>query len=153
MSNTTDKMKETAGHIARLITEQGKSFGVSECYVDDFGRHGNFSVLCSLDVYKQNSRGYFPNNRATFNMQKIVNLIKRVIKEFKGEGAIYRSHESPEAIYSRAYGQSSFAGYERYYISIDLDFIRYDSNTNMFEGQTKLEGLTQEQSDHQLKMF
>ena len=86
MSQTTDKMKEIAEHIARLITEQGKVFGVDECIINDFGRYGNFSLHVYLDVYKQNSRGYFTNNRGTFNMKKIVNLCKRIIKEFKSKG-------------------------------------------------------------------
>lgn len=135
MSQTTDKMREVAGTIACKITEQGKNFGVVECIVDDFGRYGNFSLLCYMDFHKQNSRGYFPNNKAKFNMRKIVNLIKSVIREHKNDGAIFRSHESPEGIYYSAYGQKSFDGYERQYISIDLDFIPYHAATNTFATQ------------------
>ena len=135
MSQTTDKMREIAGTIARKITEQGKNFGVDECIVDDFGRYGNFSLLCYMDFYKQNGRGYFPNDKAKFNMRKIVNLIKSVIREHKNDGAIFRSHESPEGIYSSAYGQKSFDGYECRYISIDLDFIPYHAATNTFATQ------------------
>ena len=68
-------------------------------------------------------------------MRKIVNLIKSVIREHKNDGAIFRSHESPEGIYYSAYGQKSFDGYERQYISIDLDFIPYHAATNTFATQ------------------
>jgi hypothetical protein len=135
MSQTTDKMREIAGTIARKITEQGKKFGVDECVVDDFNRFGKFSLICYLDFYKQNSRGYFPNNRASFKMRKIVDLIKSVIREYKNDGAIFQSHECPEGIYYSAYGQKSFDGYERRYIAIDLDFIPYRSATNVFTTQ------------------
>lgn len=128
-------MREMADTIAREITEQGKGFGVDECIVDDFGRYGNFSLLCYMDFYKQNSRRYFPNDKAKFNMRKIVNLIKSVIRKYKNDGAIFRSHESPQGIYYSAYGQKSFDGYDCCYISIDLDFIPYHAATNTFATQ------------------
>lgn len=145
MSHTTDNMKELAEKIARIITEQGKDFGVDECIVDDFGRFGNFSLLCYLDFHKQGTRGYYPNNKAKFNMRKIVDLIKKTIREHKKQGAIFRSHESPEGIYYSAFRQKSFDGYEKNYISIDLDFIPYHSESNTFAVQT--------QCEKQLKLF
>ena len=57
MSHTTDNMKELAEKIARIITEQGKDFGVDECIVDDFGRFGNFSLLCYLDFHNKGQGG------------------------------------------------------------------------------------------------
>lgn len=155
MSHTTDNMKELAEKIARIITEQGKDFGVDECIVDDFGRFGNFSLLCYLDFHKQGTRGYYPNNKAKFNMRKIVDLIKKTIREHKKQGATFRSHESPEGIYYSAYGQKSFDGYERNYISIDLDFIPYHAESNTFAVQTAPEPVIVEQNPRgqQLNLF
>lgn len=155
MSHTTEQMKEIAGMIARIITEQGKEFGVDECIVDDFGRFGNFSLICYLDFRKQGTRGYYPNNKAKFNMAKIVNVIKRAIKSQKDKGAIFRGHECPQGIYYSAFDQKSFDGYERQYISIDLDFIPYHAESNTFAVQTELEPVIVEQNPRgqQLNLF
>lgn len=140
MSHTTEQMKETAGKIARLITERGQNIGCSECYVDDFGRFGNFSLILDLNVRKSGA-GYKPNNPNQFSLTKLVYLIKSVIKESKPEGAIYRSHECPQGMYSqqriRNFTESHFEGYERDYIQIDLDFIPYHAESNTFAAQSE----------------
>lgn len=136
MSNTTQSMIEVASKIASEISDNGKSIGVLKCDVDDWGRFGNFSLICELNVRKS-SYGYKPNNKSQFSLLKIVYLFKTIIKKYSKEGAKLRSHESPQAIYSRDYGQNSFEGYERSYITIDLDFIPYNPATNLFAIQEK----------------
>jgi len=150
-THTTTFMREIAGTIAMEITEQGKSIGVDECYVDDFGRYGNFQLICSLDMERNSSRNYKACNRKTFSLLKIVYLFKRVIKQHKG--AILRCHESPQGIYkSNASwgGKPDFEGYERNYIMIDIDFIPYHAESNSFAVQTQIVEMV---SDKQLKMF
>jgi len=156
MSHTTDTMRETAGKIARLITERGQNIGCSECYVDDFGRFGNFSLILQLSVHKVGS-GYKPNNPHKFSLTKLVHLIKSVIKEEKNEGAIYRAHECPQGLYSkqriRNFTDSHFEGYERDYIQIDLDFIPYHSPSNTFAVQTEPVIVEQNPRGQQLNLF
>lgn len=159
MSHTTDRMKEIAGMIARIITENGQKIGVDECIVDDFGRYGNFSLLCYLDFHKQGGRGYYPNDRAKFSLVKIVYLIKKIISSQKDKGAILRGHECPQGIYSqqriRNFTKSYFEGYERRYISIDLDFIPYHAESNTFAVQNAPEPVIVEQNPRgqQLNLF
>ncbi len=140
MSHTTDKMREVAGKVARIITERGKPFGCTECIVDDFGRFGNFSLILYLDV-KHCGKAYKPRHGTNLSLTKLVNLIKTVIKDEKQSGAIYRSHESPRGVYSqqriRAWRESYFEGYDKSYIQIDLDFIPYHSPSNTFAVQSE----------------
>ncbi len=142
MSHTTEHMKEVSKTIAQLITEQGKSFGVSECYTDDFGKFGNFQLVCRLDLKKGSGRktAFKPNNVHTFSLLKIVYLIKRIVKDHSSKGATLRCHESPQGVYtSNACGgmrfKPSFEGYERNYIMIDIDFIPYHAESNSFAVQ------------------
>ncbi len=142
MSHTTENMKEIAKTISRLITEQGKTFGVSECYVDDFGRFGNFQLVCQLDVKKGNGIkfGYKPNNPRTFSLLKIVYLIKRVVKDNK---VTLRSTESPQGVYSsNSCGgmrfKPSFEGYDKSYVMIEIDFIPYHEESNSFAVQKEM---------------
>ncbi len=157
MSHTTEKMKENAGKIAREITEQGDKIGVSNCYVDDFGKFGNFQLVCRLDVSMGSGtkRAYRPNEKHTFSLIKIAYLIKRVIKEHESSGAKLRSHEAPQGIYSsNSCGgmrfKPSFEGYERNYVMIDIDFIPYHEESNTFAIQSPL---VPESDDNQLKLF
>jgi hypothetical protein len=114
---------EVAKKIAEEITNQGLSFGLSECIVDDWGRYSNFSLIVYLDLRKFGGTGnYYPMNKQTFNLKKIVGVIKRVIKSYGKNGARFLSHESPRGVYYTSYGVSSFDGYERSYITIDLNF-------------------------------
>lgn len=153
MNYTTDEMKTVAGTIARKIAEQGVGIGVSQCNVDDFGQFGNFSLICYLDVIN-NRRGYKPKQPQKFSLLKIVYLIKRIILEHKKDNAILRCHESPAGVYTSnsCNGmrlKSDFAGYERSYISIDLDFIPFNSNSNTFAVQSPIE----HKNDAQLSLF
>ena len=151
MSHTTNKMKDTANAIARIIEEQGKVLAVSKCYVDDFGKYGNFQLLCGLELNKS-GKGWKPNNN-NFSLIRIVYLIKRVCKNHKGEGAILRQQESPQGIYTqqriRNFTESYFEGYERNYIMIDLDFIPYHSESNTFAVQAPFV----KKENKQLKIF
>jgi hypothetical protein len=154
MSHTTDKMRETAGKIARIISEKGKEFGCSECIVDDFGRFGNFSLILYLNVRKS-GRFYKPNDK--ISLIRLVNIIKTIIKEEKESGAIYRSHECPQGMYSqqriRSFTESYFEGYEREYIQIDLDFIPYHAPSNTFAVQTEPVIVEQNPRGQQLNLF
>lgn len=142
MSHTTDKMKETAGLIAKAITEQGKILGVDECIVDDFGPFGNFSLLCYLDMDIKFHNHVWNFTSKNFKLMPIVLLIKKVIKQYEKDGAKLRTHYSPEGIYqSNSCGgmrfKSTFIGYNERYISIDLDFIPYHAESNTFAVQTQ----------------
>ena len=156
MSHTTDRMKEVAGMIAREISEQGKIHGCTECSVDDFGRFGNFSLICYLDV-KNNGRTYKSTSKV--NLTLLVNTIKKVISNHKSEGAIKRSHECPKGVYSqqriRNFTKSYFEGYDCSYIMIDLDFIPYHAESNTFAVQTAPEPVIVEQNPRgqQLNLF
>jgi len=159
MSHTTDKMREVAGTIARLITEQGKAIGVDECYVDDFGRFGNFQLVCGLDVSMGSGTksGYRPNNSRTFSLFKIAFLIKRIVGEHKE--AKLRSHESPQGVYSsNSCGgmrfKPSFEGYDKNYVMIDIDFIPYHAESNTFAVQSEMNFDRQPRpDDNQLSLF
>ena len=138
MNHTTDNMKEIAGTIARKITEEGQQIGVRECYVDDFGRFGNFQLVCKLNVDKGHGirRAYRPIDNRKFSLVKIAWLIKRIIKEHKSDGAILRSHEAPQGVYQTSrYAKAFFEGYEQNYVMIDVDFIEYHAATNTFAVQ------------------
>ena len=66
MSKTTEEMKDIAKTIAREITEQGAIHGCSKCIVDDYGRYGNFSLVCYLKVNAPSAKadGFWCNARA-----------------------------------------------------------------------------------------
>jgi hypothetical protein len=152
MSHTTERMKEIAGKISKEITEHGKTLGVDECIVDDFGRFGNFSLLCYLDMDRRFHNQVWNFTSKNFKLMPIVLLIKRIIKQYEKEGAKLRSHYSPEGIYqSNSCGgmrfKPTFLGYHEKYITIDLDFIPYHAESNTFAVQTQ----TNEKG--QLKMF
>ena len=143
MSNTTEYMKDIAKTIAREISEQGKQFGCVECYVDDFGRFGNFSLICRLDMERSSSfrqRTYKAITPHAVNLTLLVNTIKRVIKSHEQSGARKRSHECPKGVYSsqriRNFTKAYFEGYDQNYIMIDLDFIPYHEESNTFAVQT-----------------
>lgn len=155
MSHTTDKMKEVAGIIARIITEQGKILGVDECVIDDFGRFGNFSLLCYLDMDRKFHNHVWNFTSKNFKLMPIVILLKKVIKQYEQEGAKLRNHCCPEGIYeSNSCGgmrfKSTFIGYNERYISIDLDFIPYHIESNTFAVQTTQ---VEQHNQGQLKLF
>lgn len=142
MSHTTELMKDVANIIAREITEQGKKFGCVECSVNDFGRFGNFSLICYLNMERSSSyrqTTYKPKDIHSVNLTLLVNTIKRVIKSHEQTGAKKRSHECPVGIYSkqriRNFTESYFEGYDKNYILIDLDFIPYHAESNTFATQ------------------
>lgn len=142
MSHTTDKMKEVAGMIAKKISEHGKTLGVDECIVNDFGRFGNFSLLCYLDMEKKFHNHVWNFTSKNFKLMPIVLLIKKVIKQYEQDGAKLRNHYSPEGIYqSNSCGgmrfKPTFIGYNERYITIDLDFIPYHAESNTFAVQTQ----------------
>lgn len=152
MSHTTDRMKEVAGMIAKQISEHGKTLGVDECIVDDFGQFGNFSLLCYLDMDRKFHNHVWNFTSKNFKLMPIVLLIKKVIKQYENDGAKLRTHYSPEGIYqSNSYGgmyfKSIFIGYNERYITIDLDFIPYHAESNTFAVQT------QQPQQGQLKLF
>ncbi len=142
MNYTTERQKEIAELIANEITEQGKQYGAADCIVDDFGRFGNFALVCYLDV-KRLGKWYRPNKRNVFNLTLLVNVIKKAIKKYEKEGANKRSHECPQGMYStqriRNWTESHFEGYEKNYIYIDLDFNSYHAESNTFSVQTPVE--------------
>ena len=144
MSHTTDKMREVAGTIARLITEQGKAIGVEICSVDDFGRFGNFSLICYLKMERSHAAIRdiaYKHIDKDFKLIKVTNLIKKVCTEYKDKGARLRASESPTRMYSsNSCGgmrfKADFVGYDKTYIGIDLDFIPYHEESNTFAVQT-----------------
>lgn len=141
MSHTTEYMKDVANTIAKEITEQGNQFGCTECLINDFGRFGNFSLICYLNM-KHSGKAYKAVTPHAVNLTLLVNTIKRVIKSHEKSGAKKRSHECPQGIYSRQrirnFNDSYFEGYERDYIMIDLDFIPYHAESNTFAVQTPI---------------
>ena len=76
MSYTTEKMKEVANMIAMDITQQGKSFGVDECVVDDFVRNGNFSLICYLQMEQKFHNRVWSFTLKKFKLLPIVFFIK-----------------------------------------------------------------------------
>jgi len=159
MSNTTERMKEVAKTIAREISEQGKTLGIDECSVDDFGKYGNFSLICYLDMDKRFHNKVYNFRLKQFKLIFIVNLIKKIIKKYETEGAKLRSHYSPEGIYqSNSCGgmrfKSNFIGYSTKYITIDLDFIPYHAESNTFAVQTPFVNKVEHQTkNQQLELF
>ena len=153
MSYTTEKMKEVANMIAMDITQQGKSFGVDECVVDDFGRNGNFSLICYLQMERKFHNHVWNFTLNKFKLLPIVFFIKRMIRKYDNEGAKLRSHYSPEGIYQSNSNQgmrlkSTFVGYDNRYITIDLDFIPYHAESDTFAIQTPFV-----KEEGQLKLF
>jgi len=144
MSNTTEEMKDIAKTIAREITEQGAIHGCSECIVDDYGRFGNFSLVCYLKMERTHHlscRAYKPTQKYGVNLTMLVNTIKKVINSHKQSGAHKRNHECPQGVYRKntyrgMYLGSDFLGYENNYIMIDLDFIPYHAESNTFAVQS-----------------
>lgn len=127
---TTDEMISLANKIAQEIQEAAKKFGVVECWVDDYGAFGNFAVLASFEFRP--------------DLRSIGNTIKKVLKAHSADGIIHRSTWMPKPKYRHIgsiYGKSekSFDGYDVDHISIDVDFVKYDKNTNTFATQTQME--------------
>lgn len=159
MNHTTDTMQNIAATIAAEITEQGKTIGVDTCYVDDFGKFGNFQLVCRLDVKMGHGmrRAYRPTNNRTFSLLKMVHLIKRVVAHHKE--VKLRQHESPEGVYtSNCSGgmrfKPTFEGYEKNYIMIDIDFISYHEESNTFAVQSTMNFDRQpKDTDNQLSLF
>lgn len=148
MTNTTQEQIDLAKLIAQQITEEAKQFGLGECIVDDWGRFGNFSLIAYLDVMHK-WKGYKPNDGQKFDMKKIVAVIKKVVHKFKDKGAVLRAHESPKGKYTKQVVRgyvvdTQFEGYDRSYISIDLDFNTYIPGGNFF---------IQKETGEQMKMF
>lgn len=108
--------------------------------MDDYGRFGNFSLICYLDVAKNHNKAYSPIKRHEVNLSLLVNVIKRVIKSHEKSGAKKRSHESPQGVYrSNSHRgmrfKSDYLGYDKNYIQVDLDFIPYHEESNTFATQ------------------
>lgn len=156
-SHTTEIMKDVAKTIANEITEKGKEFGCSECIVDDYGKFGNFQLICYLNVERNHHRTYSPKKRHEVNLTLLVNTIKRVIKSHEATGAQKRSHECPQNVYrSNSCGgmrfKPDYLGYEKNYIYIEMDFIPYHPESNTFAVQTQAEPLRKRKGE-QLAMF
>lgn len=121
---TSEIEKEKAELIVQEINEQLKkqySF-IDYAIVDDFGRFGNFSIIIHLKKLRQ---GTFGSGVA----QRIKGIINTISKKHNGK---LRGIEFPTAMYTTYCGISSFHGYYRNYISIDLDFRVYNEITNTF---------------------
>lgn len=159
MSNTTDKMLNFAHLIAEEIEQGGKQYGASQCRVDDWGKYGNFSLILYLKLNKDNK----PIDKNAFSLTRLVFLIKKVIANHKDSGARLRTHECPRMTYSSNSCQGmrfrpDFKGYERTYITIDLDFLPYHEESNTFATQMlRVDNppteLPEQVSDRQLKLF
>lgn len=91
--------------------------------VNDYGRFGNFSVL----IYFNNRYSGPLFGRGIAN--SIKGFVSRVIKR---NGGILRDIEFPMGKYTNSYGIKYFEGYDRDYISIDLDFRKYNKISNTF---------------------
>lgn len=96
---------------------------VEQCWINDFGRYSNFDVR----VYKKSVvvDGKLTNG----SYRPAIALMKRFCKEHK---MIYRGHFIP---HPKDYHQC---------MSVDIDFIPYDTASNTFEGvkpEGDLEGM------------
>ena len=156
MSYTTDSQRATAKLIAERITAEAIPFGVSECIVDDFGRYGNFSLICYLRLDRDNKP--LQAELKTFNLSKVGSIIKRVISEYRPQGARLRAYYSPKRVYrsNSCHGMrlpSDFDGYEQSYTTIDLDFYYYHEQSNTFGGLPEKENVAVVlENDNQLKL-
>lgn len=118
----TEDQRYTAEKIAREIAEQLKKHGVASCNVDDNNQYGSFALLAYLDMQDKGRRGlYWPENKSTFNLKKIIPGIKRIIRDHRKDGVRFEYTESPPSKYSGYKdGPKSLDGYEKNYIYISL---------------------------------
>lgn len=118
-----------AKEVAEKITEIS---GVSTAVVDDFNRFGDFQVVAYLDLYKNNK----PKSK-DFNIRKVSQQIKRIIKETKEISKIGIRVDVPKRMYDKytCLGTTDcyFKGYERSYIMIDFVVINLNEQVSITE--------------------
>jgi hypothetical protein len=105
---TTQEQKELMEDLCGTIRHQ--VIGVKNCYVDDYGRYGNFQIVVS----KERKRIYINGKKRDF--RGIMAGVRKFIKQVPG--AHLRSNELYPA--------------DKNVMIVDIDFQKYDENSNTF---------------------
>lgn len=119
--------------IANQVAEYlGQLPWVKEAYVDDYNRNGSFQIVVQYQ-FKKAFRGFFPEDKKHFSLNRISRLMRSYLKKNR-EVAIIESISHPERMYSYAYGQKSFEGYDRNYTMVDVLIIPCNEDKMLRKG-------------------
>lgn len=106
--------------IAKEVAEKIASIdGIHSAHVDDYNKFGSFQVVAVLELDKNKK----PLNK-DFNLRKINNEIKKILKDTTGVSKFGNSVDSPSRMYEkytyRNVTDCTFIGYEKSYVMIDF---------------------------------
>lgn len=106
--------------------------GISSAHVDDYNKYGDFQVVASLDLDRENK----PTAK-NFNLRKINKQIKNILEDTKEISKFGRGIDSPKRLYDTytCLGTTDryFKGYERSYIMIDFVVIKLEEQVSIKE--------------------
>lgn len=106
--------------IAKIAAEQIAHIeGIYSAHVDDYNKYGDFQIIASLELDKNN----MPTAK-NFNLRNINKQIKNILEDTKEISKFGRGIDSPKRLYYkytyRNFTDSTFTGYEKSYIMIDF---------------------------------
>jgi hypothetical protein len=127
---TTQTTIDQVSYVTKVVAEIQQLPCVADASTNDYGRFGNFDIhVCPRMNQMANGLYRLLDNK---KFPSIMKEIKAVIKKYPQ--VKMREHYLPDRknIYDRNI-QKGVSGFVRDYISIDLDFMDYDSETNTFK--------------------
>ena len=106
--------------IAKSAAEQIAHIeGIYSAYVDDYNKYGDFQIIASLELDRNNMP-----TAENFNLRNINKQIKKILENTKEISKFGRGIDSPKRLYYkytyRNFTDSTFTGYEKSYIMIDF---------------------------------
>ena len=124
---TTQEQIDRFISITRLM---GAIDGVRSAIVNDWGKFGNFDIHIQPRMRKNHNDHY--ELQEGVDLRKIINACKKIVKEHNG--IHWRQHFVPDrkTKWCTVYKRSEFSGYHRDYVSIDIDHMAYNTETNSF---------------------
>ena len=127
MTKTTE---EQVKKIQALVFELSVNENVDRAEINDWGRFGNFDVHVYPKMEKTSVGTYRLSNKKRF--VSIKKQLKIIIKKY--DGVILREIHEPDRkdIYDPNLSKN-IGGCVRNYLSIDLDYQEYNSETNTFK--------------------
>jgi hypothetical protein len=106
--------------IAKIAAEQIAHIeGIYSAHVDDYNKYGDFQIIASLELDRNNMP-----TAENFNLRNINKQIKKILEDTKEISKFGRGIDSPKRVYYkytyRNFTDSTFTGYEKSYIMIDF---------------------------------
>lgn len=115
--STTQEQIEGVRALCRILEAMPE---VKRAYPDDWGRYGNFQVLVT------------PARADRYTTQRMKGWLSKAIRQ-AGCTAKVRQVFAPDPVVERSCeGRPKVRGYRRDYWTVDLDYMKYDPQSNSF---------------------